>query len=176
MTLALGDPLPAFALPAVDGTEATTDGRDGPVVVAFWCNHCPYVRAWEDRLNAIATDYAERVTIIAVNANDAAAYPADGFPEMRARARERSFGFGYAHDETQDVARRFGAERTPEVFLFDAGGALRYRGAIDDSTDAAGVRATYLRDAVDAVLTGGAVDVATTPAVGCTIKWRRATA
>ncbi len=173
MTLALGDPLPPFALPGVDGSEATTEGLDGPVVVAFWCNHCPYVRAWEDRLNAIAADYAGRVTVIAVNANDAAAYPADGFPEMRERAREKAFGFAYAHDETQALARRFGAERTPEVFLFDGDGALRYHGAIDDSTDAAGVRATYLRDALDAVSAGAAPDVATTPAVGCTIKWRR---
>lgn len=174
MTLDPGAAPPTFSLPAVDGTTVTDRDGDGPLVVAFWCNHCPYVQAWEDRMSRIAADYAARgVRVVAVNANDAAAYPADAFPEMVARAEDKGFAFAYAHDESQDVARSYGAERTPEVFLFDASRALRYRGAIDDSTDPGGVTATYLRDALDAVLEGREVAVAETPAVGCTIKWVR---
>jgi thiol-disulfide isomerase/thioredoxin len=174
MTLALGAAPPAFALPAVDGSTVTEHDGDGPLVVAFWCNHCPYVQAWEERMNRIALDYAAAgVRIVAVNANDASSYPADAFPEMAARARDRGFAFAYAQDATQETARAFGAQRTPEVFVFDGSGALRYHGAIDDSTDAAGVSTTYLRDALDAVLEGGPVAVAETPPVGCTIKWVR---
>jgi peroxiredoxin len=174
MTLALGAAPPPFSLPAVDGSTVGDGDGDGPLVVAFWCNHCPYVRAWEDRMNAIALEYAGRgVQVVAVNANDAEAYPADAFPEMAARAKDKGFAFAYAHDATQEVARAYGAARTPEVFAFDATGALRYHGAIDDSTDPGGVSATYLRDALEAILAGDEVPVAETAPVGCTIKWVR---
>jgi peroxiredoxin len=174
--IALGAPAPAFSLPtAAGGTAdlAALADREA-VVVVFSCNHCPYVRAWEDRLNDVARDYAPRgVAVVAVNANDATTHPGDAFPEMVARAREMGFVFDYAHDESQQVARAYGAERTPEVFLLDRDRRVAYHGAIDDSVEPGGVRTRYLRDALDAVLAGQAPPVADTPAVGCTVKWRR---
>ncbi len=91
---------------------------------------------------------------------------------MAARAAERGYPFPYAHDATQEVARAYGAERTPEVFLLDADRRVAYHGAIDDSHEADGVSASYLREALDALLEGGAPAVADTAPVGCTIKWR----
>jgi peroxiredoxin len=175
VSLALGDSAPPFDLPAVGGSRVSLDGladREA-VVIVFSCNHCPYVQAWEDRLNDIARDYAPRVAVVAINSNDDRAYPADAFPQMEQRAREKGFVFPYARDESQEVARAYGAERTPEVFLFDRGRRLVYHGAIDDSTDPEGVQARYLRDAIEATLAGQAPPLAQTPPVGCTIKWRR---
>jgi peroxiredoxin len=173
MSLAIGERAPGFALPAVGGATATLDPDGAATVVVFSCNHCPYVMAWEGRLNEIARDYAPRgVATVAINANDATRYPADSFEAMVERAADRGFVFTYARDESQDVARAYGAERTPEVFVLDGDGRVAYHGAIDDSREAAGVSLTYLRDALDAVLEGRAPATAETAPVGCTIKWR----
>jgi peroxiredoxin len=176
MSLALGDPAPPFALPAVGGEQvALSDLADrAAVAVVFSCNHCPYVRAWEDRLNDIAHDYEPRgVAVVAINSNDAASYPADSFDAMAERAREKGFAFPYAQDASQEVARAYGASRTPEVFLLDGARRLAYHGAIDDSTEPEAVRVPYLRQALDAVLSGQAPPAAETGVVGCTVKWRR---
>jgi peroxiredoxin len=176
MSLALGDPAPPFALPAVGGEQVALEGLAdrAAVAVVFSCNHCPYVRAWEDRLNDIARDYAPRgVAVVAINSNDAASYPADSFDAMAERAREKGFAFPYAQDASQEVARAYGASRTPEVFLLDGAGRLAYHGAIDDSTEPESVRVPYLRQALDAVLAGQAPPAAETGVVGCTVKWRR---
>lgn len=176
MTLALGEIAPDFTLPAVGGGEvALADLADrAAVAVIFSCNHCPYVMAWEDRINQIARDYADRgLAIVAINANDAAAYPADSFAAMAQRAVEKDFVFAYAHDDSQAIAHAYGAERTPEAFLLDGARRLTYHGAVDDSTEPQRVTANHLRDAIEAVLLGEAPVVAQTPPVGCTIKWRR---
>jgi peroxiredoxin len=171
-----GDKALPFTLPGVDDKHhALTDYADkAAVAVIFSCNHCPYVRAWEDRMVHIQADYAGRgVQIVAINANDAAKYPDDSFLKMKERAKEKGFNFPYLYDETQAIARAYGAQRTPEVFLFDKGGMLRYHGAIDDNCDAPNaVQAHYLRNALDAVLAGQAPPVAETSPVGCTIKWK----
>jgi peroxiredoxin len=175
MTLAIGDPAPEFALPTTDGGTATVDtaGSGRPLVVAFWCNHCPYVRAWEDRFNDLAREYSDRAGFVAVNANDPGSYPADSFEAMIERSREKGFVFDYAFDESQAVPRAYGAERTPELFVFGTDNGLAYHGAIDDSTDLEAVRQRYLREALEALLAGRSPSVTDTPAVGCTIKWRR---
>jgi peroxiredoxin len=176
MSLAIGDPAPTFVLPAVGNRQVSLDTLDerAAVAVVFSCNHCPYVQAWEDRLNDIARDYADRgVEVVAINANDAESYPADSFPEMERRARDKGFVFPYAYDQTQEVARAYGASRTPEVFLLDGERRVAYHGAIDDSTEPDGVHATYLRDALEALLAGQAPTVSDTRPVGCTVKWRR---
>ena len=173
-TLALGDPLPSFELPLpAGGTFSTGEVEGRPLAVVFSCNHCPYVVAWEDRINDIARDFAdEGLALVAVNANDVAKHPADAPELMVERAREKGFVFPYAWDESQEVPRSFGAERTPEVFLFDAQHRLAYRGAVDDSRDPAGVETSYLRNAIGAVLAGGQPAMAETAPVGCTIKWK----
>jgi peroxiredoxin len=174
MSLALGTPAPSFSLTGVDGAEhALEDYGDASALAVVWsCNHCPYVQAWEDRMIALQRDYSDRgFRLVAVNSNDAARYPADSFDAMQARADERGFNFDYLYDRDQSVARAYGPERTPEVFLFDSDRRLVYHGAIDDSYDETGVREHYLRDVLDAVMAGDQLPVTETPPVGCSVKW-----
>ena len=128
MTLALSDAAPAFSLPGTDGrSHALADYEDAAVLVLIQtCNHCPYAQAWEARIGAIQSDYADRgVRVVAINSNDAASHPEDSFPEMVARAAAQGYTFDYLYDEEQSVARALGSERTPEVFVFDAGQRAR---------------------------------------------------
>ncbi len=175
MTLAAHAVAPDFALSGVDGrTHSLADYADAEALVLVQsCNHCPYVLAWEDRLNAIQREYEDRgVAIVAVCSNDATTHPGDSFENMVEHAREKDYAIDYLHDEDQALARALGSERTPEVFVFDGERRLRYHGAIDDDRDEQAVAAHFLRDALDAVLAGGEPEVADTPAVGCTVKWR----
>jgi peroxiredoxin len=168
--LALGDPAPPFSLPGVDGqTHSLADHEGKPVAVVFSCCHCPYVVAWEERLNDVARDYQGRAGFLGVNSND---HVGDSFDRMKTRAREKGFVFPFLRDETQEVAEAYRPARTPEVFVFDAGHRLVYHGAPDsDYTDPHGAE-PYLRRALDAALAGKAPAVQQTPPVGCTIKWR----
>ena len=170
---AIGDRVSAFTLPDTDGTMQEPDGAPATVVV-FTCNHCPYALAWHDRLVGVARDYAERgVRMLAINPNDAESYPRDSLEAMRARVERREFqGVPYLHDESQDVARAYGAKTTPDVFVLDAAGVLRYRGAPDASHDDPSKNAAFLRGALDAVLDGRDPDPVETPPVGCSIKWK----
>jgi len=175
MSTALGAEAPQFDLPGVDGQNHSLDSyaEADVLVLVQSCNHCPYVQAWEGRLSAIASDYADRgVRVLAVNSNDVVSHPEDSFEEMQKRSREQGFTFDYLYDEPQTVAQSLGAERTPEVFVYDRDRRLRYHGAIDDNRDETGVSQRYLRDALDAVLAGQDPPVAETPPVGCTVKWR----
>ncbi len=169
--LRLGDPAPDFDLPGVDGERrALSDYEGKPVAVVFSCCHCPYVVAWEDRLNAAARDYGDRAGLVAVNSN--AGYLGDSLEDMARRSEEKGFVFPFLYDETQEVAAAYGAARTPEVFVFDDRHRLLYHGAPDSShTDPDGAE-PYLRRALDAALAGTAPAVRETPPVGCTIKWR----
>ena len=176
MPLAIESHVIPFALPGTDGaTHRTEDLTSAPAfAVIFHCNHCPYAQAWEDRLIAIQREYAARgVRFALINANDPAKYPTDDFEHMKARAREKAYPFPYLFDESQEVARAYGATRTPEIFLFDSGRMLRYHGAPDDNyEDPAAVQHPYLREAIDALLRGAAPPTPETKPVGCTIKWR----
>src|SRR5918999_2095256 len=166
--LKLGEAAPPFDLPGVDGgSHSLSDYEGRPVAVVFSCCHCPYVVAWEDRLNAAARDYEGRAGLVAVNSN--AGYLGDSVEDMRERAREKAFVFPFLYDESQEVARAYQASRTPEVFVFDAEHRLVYHGAPDsDHGDPSGA-ALYLRRALDATLSGARPDVTETPPVGCTI-------
>jgi peroxiredoxin len=167
--LSLGDQAPDFTLPGVDGREhSRSDWVGKPLAVVFSCVHCPYVVAWEDRLNAIASDYRGRAGLVAVNSND---HLGDSFEDMAERATEKEFAFPFLRDESQEVAQAYGPARTPEVFLFDAEHRLVYHGAPDsDYTDAEGAE-PWLRQALDAVLAGSSPEPAETPPVGCSVKW-----
>ena len=171
-----GDKAVHFELPGVDDrSHALADYADKEAVaVVFTCNHCPYARAWEDRLIGIQADYAARgVQLVAISSNDAKKYPDDSFPRMRERSEEKGFNFPYLYDESQEVARAYGAERTPEIFIFDKDGSLRYHGMVDDNyDDPAAVKNHYLREALEAVLAGQQPPNAETTPVGCTIKWK----
>ena len=175
--LRIGDTALDFTLPATDGKvynlyEAFHNSR--AVAVAFTCNHCPYAIAWEDRINAIARDYATRgVRLFAINSNNALTHPADSFEKMVKRANERHFAFPYLHDESQNVARSYGAERTPELFIFDATKTLRYHGAPDDNyEDEQAVKHHYAREALDATIAEREPALSETKPVGCSIKWK----
>ena len=175
-SLKIGDKPVSFTLPGIDDKQHSLEDFSGKkaLAVIFSCNHCPYVRAWEDRMVQIQADYEKRnVQLLAVNSNDSSKYPEDSFAKMKERAREKKFNFPYLHDETQKVGRAFGANRTPEVFLFDEKRILRYHGAIDDNyDDPKAVKEHYFRRALDAVLEGKPVSIPETKPVGCTIKWK----
>ena len=153
---------------------AQYDGAPATVVV-FTCNHCPYALAWQDRIAEVANDYAARgVRVLAVNSNDADRYPRDSLDAMKDRVSREQWTIPYLHDATQEVARAYGAKVTPDVFVLDAEGRLRYRGAPDADYDNPGERAEWLREALDAVLSGSILERPETKPVGCSIKWKAA--
>ena len=174
----LGAPCPDFRLPAVDGkTYARDDFAGKPVlVVMFICNHCPYVKAVEDRLIRLAREFEGRgVQLVAVCSNDADNYPDDAFDKLAARWRERGYGFPYLHDEEQDVAHAFGAVCTPDIFVYDRDRRLAYRGRIDDSwKDESKVTRRELAEAIEALVAGQRPSREQRPSMGCSIKWRQA--
>jgi peroxiredoxin len=172
MSVAVGDRAPAFTLPDTEGAEHTLDGAGQPVVVVFTCNHCPYALAWHERIADAARDYADRVRFLAINSNDAARYPRDSYEAMQKRVREEDWPLPYLHDESQEVAREWGAKVTPDVFVIDSEGAVRYRGAPDADYGDPAQKAEWLRAALDAVLEARAPDPAETEPVGCSIKWK----
>ncbi|HSI97039.1 MAG TPA: thioredoxin family protein [Gaiellaceae bacterium] len=166
---------PTFDLPGVDGrNHSLSEYADARVLVLVQsCNHCPYVIAWEGRINALAREFSDRgVKIVAISSNDAEAYPADSFDAMVVHARKAGYVFDYVYDESQEIARALGSERTPECFVYDADRRLVYHGAVDDNREESEVTQHYLRDAIEAALAGETPPVADTPPVGCTVKWR----
>jgi peroxiredoxin len=175
MTLSIGDPAPQLSLPDTDGAEHALAGEGEATVVVFTCNHCPYALAWHDRIVQAARDYSDRnVRFLAVNPNDAERYPADSYDAMRARvARDGGWPLPYLHDESQEAARAFGAKTTPDVFVLDASGRLRYRGAPDQDHGDPAADAAWLREALDALLRGEAPERPETKPVGCSVKWKR---
>jgi peroxiredoxin len=172
----LGAPCPDFRLPGVDGRTYARDDFAGSkvLVVMFICNHCPYVKAVEDRLIGLAREYGPRgVQLVGVCSNDAVTYPDDAFDKLATRWRERNYGFPYLHDEPQSVAHAFGAVCTPDIFVFDAGRRLAYRGRIDDSwKDESKVTRRELVAALDALLAGERPAREQRPSMGCSIKWK----
>lgn len=174
--LNLGSQAPEFTLKGVDGDERSLNDLKGEhgIAVIFSCNHCPYVKAYEDRMIELARAYQSNgVPFVLINANDPVNYPDDNFEAMAQRAQEKDYPFPYLQDETQEIAKAYGAERTPEVFLFDGNLALQYHGRIDDNyEDPNAVQQTYLKDALEAVLNNQTPPVQTTDPVGCTIKWK----
>jgi peroxiredoxin len=175
-TLKTGSKMPNFSLKGIDGevyNEKKLEGMRG-VIIAFTCNHCPYVKAYENRLKEIAKTYENKgVTLLAISSNDAVKYPEDSFNEMKKRGEEKNFNFPYLYDETQEVAIDFGATHTPEVFLFNAEKKLVYHGKIDDNwQEPEKVKNKYLKAAIDEMLNGEDISVPETFSIGCTIKWK----
>jgi peroxiredoxin len=175
--LPLGTPAPDFALPDPDGKiHRLADFADAPaLVVAFICNHCPYVQHIREELARFARDVAARgVGVVAINPNDFERYPADAPPRMAEEARRFGYAFPYLYDERQEVTRAYRAACTPEFALFDGARRLAYRGRFDASRPGSGVPVTGadLRAAVDAVLAGRRCAAEQAPSMGCSIKWK----
>jgi peroxiredoxin len=179
---ALGTPAPDFSLPGVDGrTHRLSDQADAPaVVVVFMCNHCPYVIAVQDRINALAREYAGRgVRVLGINSNDPVKYPDDNFEAMRARATEQGYVFPYLQDATQETARAYGAVCTPDFYLLEPSSAagqfvVSYRGRMDDNwRKPEAVKTRDLAAAIDRVLAGQPVPAEDQfSSMGCSIKWK----
>ena len=170
----LGTTSPDFHLKATDNNfyNLSSFSDKNILVVMFTCNHCPFVKAYEDRLIKIQEDYSNRsVSLVAINSNETINYPEDTFEKMQIRVTEKSYNFPYLRDEDQSVASSYGASFTPEIFVFDSDRKLRYHGRIDDNKDPDSVTSSDLRFALDAILSDSTVDNPETHGIGCSIKW-----
>jgi peroxiredoxin len=173
----LGTPAHDFRLRNVDGRlVGLHDFDDQPaLLVIFMCNHCPFVKHVAPELARLANDYmAKGVAVVGINSNDAAIHPNDSPEQMVHEAEQRGYPFPYLYDETQEVAKAYGAACTPDFFLYDKGRHLVYRGQLDASRPGNNVPLTGadLRAALDAVLAGRAAPEKQIPSIGCNIKWK----
>ena len=176
-----GDKAMDFKLKNIDGKMVSlTDYKDAKgIIVVFTCNHCPFSIKYEDRINGLAKKYNNAgYPLIAVNPNDTIQYADDAYSKMQVRAKDKGFVFPYLVDDTQAVAKAYGATKTPHVFLLQKEGkefVVKYVGAIDDNTDdASAVKVKYVEQAIDELNAGKPVSVSTTKAIGCGIKWKKA--
>ncbi|HEX9474854.1 MAG TPA: thioredoxin family protein [Steroidobacteraceae bacterium] len=177
MNHGLGDPAPAFALPDPAGRIHSLGdfSADRGLLLAFICNHCPYVIHVLDGLVKFAAEYRTRgLATVAISANDVAAYPEDGPVKMAALAKARNFSFPYLYDETQQTAKAYGAACTPDFLVYDSGRRLAYHGRFDGSRPrgSAPVTGSDLRRAADAILAGGPAPPDQIPSQGCSLKWK----
>ena len=176
----IGDKVKDFKLKNVDGemlTLADLEGAKGYIII-FTCNHCPMSKKYEQRIIDLDNKYAEKgYPVIAINSNDKEIQPQDSYEEMVKLAEKKEYPFPYLYDETQEVAKTFGATRTPHVFILSKDKkdmVLEYIGAIDNnSKSASAADEKYVEDAVDALLSGEKLPITYTAAVGCTIKWAK---
>jgi peroxiredoxin len=172
----LGTPAPDFKLPSVAGPHVVLADLEGPaLLVMFLCNHCPYVRHVERALASTVAEYAGRgVAAVGICSNDADAYPGDGPAGLAEQASRAGFAFPYLIDADQQAAQAYRAMCTPDLFVYDAGRRLVYRGAFDDSTPSNGLPVTgeRLRQALDHVLRGEPVPEPHRPSMGCSLKWK----
>ncbi|OFZ19796.1 MAG: alkyl hydroperoxide reductase [Bdellovibrionales bacterium GWB1_55_8] len=176
---ALGSPAPDFTLPGVDGkTYRLLDFKDSKaLLVIFMCNHCPYVKAVQGRINALARQYGSKgISVVGINPNDSVRYPDDSFEAMKQTASENGYVFPYLRDEDQSVARAYGAICTPEFYLYQPKGnqfILRYRGRLDDNwKDEKAVTRRDLVQAIENVIAGREPAVDQPASMGCSIKWK----
>jgi peroxiredoxin len=177
MRLPLGAKAPSFDLPDPSGRRFSLAGFEGSsaLLVAFICQHCPYVKHVRAGFAALAAEYQKRgVAVVAIASNDAQAFPQDGPEGMAREALDARYTFPYLFDETQEVAKAYGAACTPDFFLFDRERRLFYRGQMDGSRPGNGVPVTGkdLRAALDAVLAGKPAPEVQRPSLGCNIKWK----
>jgi len=171
----LGTAAPSFSLPDVRTGQTVSPVRSGkPLLVMFICTHCPYVIHVRQELARVGRDYLGKVDIIAISSNDAASYPDDSPANLKRMAEELAFTFPLCFDESQEVAKQYSAACTPDIFLFDAGHKLAYRGQLDSSRkgNSIPVDGRDLRAAIDALLAGGTPSATQIPSIGCNIKWK----
>lgn len=180
----LGTIAPDFTLPDLNSRECVSSktlglqqlkGKKGTLVM-FICNHCPYVKHIKDALGLLGKDYQDSgIALIAINANDAANYPDDAPDKMTLFAKQNGFVFPYLYDESQAVAKAYGAACTPDLFLFDGDLRCVYRGQFDDSRPGNDIPVTGkdLRAAMDCLIAGKAIDARQIPSIGCNIKWKK---
>ena len=173
----IGDKAVDFKLKNVDGQMVSmSDYKDAKgFIVIFTCNHCPYSKAYEDRIIDLQKRYSSQgYPVLAINPNDPARFPEDSYDGMKKRANKKKFNFPYLLDDTQEIAKAFGATRTPHVFLLDKELTVQYIGAIDDnSRNPSAVNLKYVETALSSMMKGEKPDPNLTKAVGCSIKWKQ---
>lgn len=174
--VALGTPAPDFSLPGVDDQNHSLEAYKGSkaLVIVFMCNHCPYVQAQWDRMVALQEKYKDQaVQFIGINANYNPDYPEDSFEKMKEYAQEYGMNFPYLMDESQEVARAYKAQCTPDIFVYDADQKLAYHGRIDDHWKDGDAATTHeLDDALAALVAGNQPKEEQIASMGCSIKWR----
>jgi len=175
-----GDKAIDFKLKNIDNKEVSLgDFKEAKgFIVIFTCNHCPFSVAYEDRIVALDKKYAPKgYPIIAINPNDDKAYPDDSFENMKARAKDKKFTFPYLRDDSQEIAKTYGAARTPHVYILNKNGndlIVKYIGAIDDNAENVnGVKTKYVENALEELLANKEVKVSFTKAIGCGVKWKK---
>lgn len=175
-----GDKAIDFKLKNIDGKEVSmVDFKEAKgFIVVFTCNHCPFSVAYEDRIVALDKKYASKgYPVIAINPNDDKAYPDDSFENMKIRAKDKKFTFPYLRDDSQEIAKAYGAARTPHVYILNKSGndlIVKYIGAIDDNAENAnGVKEKYVENALAQLLAKEQVKVPFTKAIGCGVKWKK---
>lgn len=179
--LKVGDNAIDFSLKNIDGSMISLSdyAKDNGVVVIFTCNHCPFSIAYEDRIINLHNAFASKgYPVLAINPNDPVTVPEDSFEKMIERSKEKNFPFNYVIDETQSIAKQYGATRTPHVFLLKKQSnnafTVAYIGAIDDNhSDVSSVKQTYLSNAIDALIAQKNPAPESTKAIGCSIKWKK---
>lgn len=179
--LKIGDDAVDFSLKNIDGSmiSLANYSNDKGIVVIFTCNHCPFSKAYEDRIIDLHNTYSKKgYPVLAINPNDPISVPEDSFDNMKERAKEKGFTFKYVIDETQSIAKLYGATRTPHVYLLkkQSGNTFKiaYIGAIDDNhSDASSVKERYLSNAIESLIAEKAPMPETTKAIGCSIKWKK---
>lgn len=176
----VGDAARDFKLKNVDGKMVSLADytKAKGYIVVFTCNHCPFSQAYEQRIIALHNKYAAKgCPVVAINSNDKDRSPEDSYEQMVIRSKEKKYPFVYLYDETQEIAKAYGATRTPHVFLLNKtakGNTVSYIGAIDDnSEEPSAVKEKHVENAVDAMISGKPVATASTKAIGCTIKWKK---
>ena len=175
MGIGLGEKAIDFALPGVDGNEYSLDSFEDKrlLAVIFTCNHCPYAQAYQDRIKALQAAFDDNLAVVAINPNDAEGYPEDDFQHMKIRAREQEYTYPYLRDKSQDIAQAYGAEVTPDVFLFDEKRILRFRGRIDDNWENPSAATMHdLQNAIQDLLAARPVKHPEVRAIGCSVKWK----
>jgi len=175
----IGSKVAAFSLKNIDGKMVGMNYQENAkgVIVIFTCNHCPFSIAYEDRIIALHEKYAPLgYPVLAINPNNVLKSPDDSYEKMIERAAEKKFPFPYVYDETQEVAKAFGAKRTPHVFILKkqkTDFVLKYIGAIDNNSESAEkANAKYAEDALNALLKNKDPEPSEVKAIGCTIKWK----
>ncbi len=178
-TYQVGDEVKDFKLKNIDDnivSLADFKSAKGYILI-FTCNHCPYAKAYEDRIIKLHQQYENTYPVIAINPNDAVEYPEDSFEKMKARAKEKGFNFVYLHDETQQIARDFGATKTPHVYLIkkeNNKNIIKYIGAIDNNyQDEKAATEHYVQDAIQSLEKKETIKIKETKAIGCSIKWKK---
>lgn len=173
----LGSLIPSFKLPSTEGGEFSSDSLKGAkaTLIVFTCNHCPYVQGSDALLiETVKKFHVDGLKVVAISANDSNQYPEDSFDMMKQKSEKLKLPYPYLYDESQQVARSFDAQCTPECYLFNKEGKLAYHGAINDSPrDASRVTKNFLEGAIAAVLEGSEPSPSFVHPIGCSIKWRR---